>query len=349
MQNVARSPCAVNVERLNGVFTIDELDQVVLGVGDEAHADAGLRGGLGRHPCPRSERDEARERGIHVLHAQAEVPVAASQEGGRLVGCLKPRLRSFALEELDRETSFTDEERATDAEGGDLERVRFAQAEAVAVPGGLGAEIGDTQANVIKTNCIKLHAEHSSFTRRQPLSLNEERTCPDSTARSRSSPRDTTAFDDYLFSDMHMKNGTLEFYGVQGMKDHCAKIWPASNELLRVDQVVSDEDSVGIRMNTLFTADYGDANSLFGPVLAGETSEFNGVITYRLKDDRFRDILVAYNSFVYANAAGEQPDLGIPADGLCDRPVRPVAKVGIWCDGPRESARHAGHITSLRL
>jgi hypothetical protein len=31
---------------------------------------------------------------------------------------------------------------------------------------------------------------------------------------------DDTAFDDFLAPDMHMKNGTLEYTGVQGMKDH---------------------------------------------------------------------------------------------------------------------------------
>jgi hypothetical protein len=124
--------------------------------------------------------------------------------------------------------------------------------------------------------------------------------------------RDTTAFDEYLDPHMHMQNGTLEFDGVQGMKDHYAKIWPTFTEWLRVDQFVSDNDSVAIKMYTLFTADRDDPHSLFGPVRAGETFEFNGVILYALKDDRFARILVAYNSFVFTDLAGTRTDLGIP-------------------------------------
>ncbi|MEP9385175.1 hypothetical protein [Nocardioides sp. KR10-350] len=57
--------------------------------------------------------------------------------------------------------------------------------------------------------------------------------------------RDTTAFEDYLADDMHMKNGTLEYDGVQGMKDR-------------------------------FTAESDDPESLFGPVLEGRPSSSAG-------------------------------------------------------------------------
>jgi hypothetical protein len=124
--------------------------------------------------------------------------------------------------------------------------------------------------------------------------------------------RDTAAFDEYLAPDMHMQNGTLEFDGVQGMKDHYARIWPTFTEWLRVDQFVSDENSVAIKMYTLFTADRDDPASLFGPVTKGETFEFNGVIMYALRDDRFARILVAYNSFVFTDRNGTATDLGIP-------------------------------------
>lgn len=124
--------------------------------------------------------------------------------------------------------------------------------------------------------------------------------------------RDTTAFDDFLTPDMHMKNGTLEYDGVQGMKDHYARIWATFTEILRVDRYVSDEESVAIQMNTLFRADREDPASLFGPVLAGETFEFNGVIMYRLENDRFADILVAYNSFTFTARDGSTRELGIP-------------------------------------
>lgn len=125
---------------------------------------------------------------------------------------------------------------------------------------------------------------------------------------------DHTAFDDYLAPDMHMKNGTLEFTGVEGMKHHYNDlIWPDFVEKLSVPRFVSDAGRAAIQMNTVFTAKHDAEASLFGPVKAGETFEFNGVIMYEIDEtDRFSDILVAYNSFVYTDLDGKTRDLGIP-------------------------------------
>ncbi|MFH8251230.1 nuclear transport factor 2 family protein [Microbacterium sp. B2969] len=125
---------------------------------------------------------------------------------------------------------------------------------------------------------------------------------------------DDTAFDDYVAPDMHMKNGTLEFTGVDGMKDHYRnKIWPHFVERLTVPRFLADEGRLAIQMNTLFTAKHNAPDTLFGPVRAGETFEFDGIIMYELDDtDRFADILVAYNSFVHTDLAGTRRDLGIP-------------------------------------
>ncbi len=125
---------------------------------------------------------------------------------------------------------------------------------------------------------------------------------------------DDTAFDDYLAPDMHMKNGTLEYTGVQGMKDHYnLRIWGRFREILTVPRFVTDGPTIAIRMNTHFTALADHPDSLFGPVRRGETFEFNGLIMYELDEtDRFKDIQVAYNSFVYTDIHGEQRDLGIP-------------------------------------
>lgn len=125
---------------------------------------------------------------------------------------------------------------------------------------------------------------------------------------------DHTAFDDYLAPDMHMKNGTLEFDGVDGMKHHYNDlIWPDFVERLTVPRFVSDAGRAAIQMNTVFTAKHDAETSLFGPVKKGETFEFNGVIMYEIdKTDRFSDILVAYNSFVYTDSDGNTRDLGIP-------------------------------------
>ncbi len=125
---------------------------------------------------------------------------------------------------------------------------------------------------------------------------------------------DHTAFDDYLAPDMHMKNGTLEFDGVDGMKHHYNDlIWPDFVERLTVPRFVSDAGRAAIHMNTVFTAKHDAEQSLFGPVKKGETFEFNGVIMYEIDEtNRFSDILVAYNSFVYTDSDGNKRDLGIP-------------------------------------
>ena len=125
---------------------------------------------------------------------------------------------------------------------------------------------------------------------------------------------DDTAFDDFLAPDMHMKNGTLEVTGVHGMKHHYRDlIWPHFQEKLTVPRFVSSATIVAIQMNTLFTAKKDADETLFGPVSAGETFEFDGLIMYDIDEtDRFRDILVAYNSFVYTNRHGARRDLGIP-------------------------------------
>jgi hypothetical protein len=125
--------------------------------------------------------------------------------------------------------------------------------------------------------------------------------------------QDLTAFDEFLAPDMHMRNGTLEFVGVQAMKDHYAKIWPTFREELFADRFVSDDEHLAIRMRALFTAHRDDETSIFGPVRAGETFEFNGVILYCLDTgERFTDILVAYNSFVFTDSGGGRHHLGIP-------------------------------------
>jgi hypothetical protein len=125
--------------------------------------------------------------------------------------------------------------------------------------------------------------------------------------------RDTTAFDDYIAPDMHMTNGTLEFDGRQGMKDHYAKIWDTMRETLNVQRFVSDDDTLAIQMHTHFEALHDDPVSLFGPVRQGETFDFRGLIMYQLDNNgQFADIKVAYNSFAFTDLAGERTELGIP-------------------------------------
>lgn len=125
---------------------------------------------------------------------------------------------------------------------------------------------------------------------------------------------DDTAFDDYLAPTMHMKNGTLEYTGVDGMKHHYnVNIWPHFVERLTVPRFVAGDGILAIQMNTLFTARHAASDTIFGPVREGETFEFDGLIMYSLDEtDRFDDILVAYNSFVHTGLDGIRRDLGIP-------------------------------------
>jgi hypothetical protein len=148
--------------------------------------------------------------------------------------------------------------------------------------------------------------------------------------------QDVTAFDDYIHPDLHMTNGTLEFYGRRGMKDHYQqRIWVTFTETLNVPRFVSDADTVAIQMLAHFRAWRDDGASLFGPVREGETFDFTGLIMYRLADAQFIDIRVAYNSFIHTGLDGVQTSLGIPhlpaltarlAAHRCPRPARPAGR-----------------------
>jgi hypothetical protein len=124
--------------------------------------------------------------------------------------------------------------------------------------------------------------------------------------------RDTTAFEDYIDPNARVINGTLEISGMQGMKDHYAKIWKSFSEELHVERFVSDEDTLAIQMWTHFEAMQDDDDSPFGKVEAGETFDYHGVIMYQIVDDKFTDIKVAYLSFTRTNLEGETIELGIP-------------------------------------
>jgi len=124
--------------------------------------------------------------------------------------------------------------------------------------------------------------------------------------------QDTTAFEDYLAPDMHMKNGTLEYRGVQGMKDHYARVWKSFSEMLYIERFVSDATTLAVQMWTHFSALHDDEQSLFGSVKAGETFDYHGVIMYQIEHGKFTDICVAYNSFIHTNQRGERVNLGIP-------------------------------------
>jgi hypothetical protein len=124
---------------------------------------------------------------------------------------------------------------------------------------------------------------------------------------------DPGAFEDYMAPDVRMVNGTLELNGVGEVKAHYAKIWRGMRESLNVERFVSDAATVAIQMHTHFEVRTDDSASPFGQIRVGETFDFHGLIMYRLRpDEKFADIKVAYNSFIYTNVDGVATDLGIP-------------------------------------
>lgn len=124
--------------------------------------------------------------------------------------------------------------------------------------------------------------------------------------------RDATAFEDYIHPDARIINGALEIRGMQGMKDHYARIWKGFSEELHVERFVSDEHTLAIQMWTHFTAQKDDDDSLFGPVKAGETFDYHGIIMYEMENNKFTSIKVSYLSFTFTNLKGEKKELGIP-------------------------------------
>jgi hypothetical protein len=124
--------------------------------------------------------------------------------------------------------------------------------------------------------------------------------------------RDAMAFEDYIDPNAQVINGTLKIDGMQGMKDHYAKIWKTFKEELHVERFVSDEHTLAIQMWTHFTTTQDDDDSVFGKVRAGECFDYHGVIMYQIANGKFTDIKVAYLSFSHTNLEGKKVELGIP-------------------------------------
>ena len=124
--------------------------------------------------------------------------------------------------------------------------------------------------------------------------------------------KDLTAFDEFIAPNMRMQNGTLVFHGVDGMKNNYDMIWKTFSEDLTIERFVSDGRSLAVQMWAHFTALKDDPDSLFGPVVKGETFDFRGLIMYQLEDGKFADIRVAYNSFTNTKVDGQVIEMGIP-------------------------------------
>jgi hypothetical protein len=124
--------------------------------------------------------------------------------------------------------------------------------------------------------------------------------------------RDATAFEDYIDPNARVLNGTLEINGAEGMKQHYARIWRSCSEELHVERFVSDDDTLAIQMWTHFSVLKDDDDSPFGPVKAGESFDYHGIIMYQLVNNKFTDIKVSYLSFSRTDLEGHTVELGIP-------------------------------------
>lgn len=122
---------------------------------------------------------------------------------------------------------------------------------------------------------------------------------------------DPSAFEIYLAPDVTVQNGRLHYRGVLAMIDHYAKIWGKFRETLQVERFVSDDATLAVELRTHFEALVDDAASLFGPVRAGETFDFHGIVMYRIEAGRFADIRVSYLDFVRTGLDGAKTSLGI--------------------------------------
>lgn len=123
---------------------------------------------------------------------------------------------------------------------------------------------------------------------------------------------DATAFEDFLTDDMQMRNGNLRYTGVQGMKDHYAKIWKLMKETLHVRNFVSGDGVLAVELYTLFEVLKDTDDSPFGPIKKGEKFEYEGLIMYRVTDEgKFSDIKVSYLDFARTFLNGEKKSLGI--------------------------------------
>lgn len=118
--------------------------------------------------------------------------------------------------------------------------------------------------------------------------------------------QDTSGFDLYLHPDVRVQNGLISYTGIQGMKDHYAKIWRTYKETLNVLRYVSDEQTAAVELWTHFDALRDAEDTPLGPVRAGETFDYRGVVLYEIQNGRFTSIKVSYLSFTHTDLKGKQ-------------------------------------------
>lgn len=123
---------------------------------------------------------------------------------------------------------------------------------------------------------------------------------------------DATAFDEFLAPDVTVQNGRLRYGGVQGMKDHYARIWGRMKETLVAKRFVSDGETLAVRLETHFEVLVDDPATVFGSARRGECFDYSGLVMYEINGDgKFQDVKVAYFDFVRTDLNGVRHSLGI--------------------------------------
>jgi len=122
---------------------------------------------------------------------------------------------------------------------------------------------------------------------------------------------DPGTFDTYLAPNVKVQNGHLRYEGIQGMKDHYARIWKSMREILSPQRFVSDGDTMAVELHTHFEVLKSTDDTPFGQVYAGEMFDYEGVVMYRLEGGKIADIKVSYLDFVKTGLDGKKTSLGI--------------------------------------
>jgi hypothetical protein len=113
--------------------------------------------------------------------------------------------------------------------------------------------------------------------------------------------QDPTAFDRYIAPEIRVLNGTLLVDGREAMRGLYMQIWSTFTETIIFDRFICSNEDIAVRMKAHFATIKDNTASPLGPVRAGETFDFSGVVLYRVENEKFSEITIAYNSFVHTD------------------------------------------------
>ena len=124
--------------------------------------------------------------------------------------------------------------------------------------------------------------------------------------------KDASAFDEFYQPHVRMQNGMFVVAGLQAMKENYAKVWAAFDDTLNVVRYVADVDTLCVQMYTTFLALDDGEETPFGPVSKDDLLEYRGIILYQVENDKFAEIVVAYNHFTFTRFDGSIDEFPVP-------------------------------------